>query len=92
MKEITIRVADSVYKELLTTMKFKKIMSSFHGIEDEFVLLVLFGIESGKKTLIIDEKQKNENVKISDDLKEVMLDVKKGRKSGNSKHSVGRKI
>jgi len=92
MKEITIQVADNVYKELLTTMKFKKLMDSFHGIQDEFVLLILFGIESGKKKLIIDEKPENETIKQSDDLKEINISLKKGRKSGNSKHSVGRKV
>jgi hypothetical protein len=85
MKELTIQVADNVYKELLTTMKFKKAMGSMHGIEDEFVLLILFGIESKKKKLIIDEKEKNEKISISDDLKEVMIDVKKGRKRGDCK-------
>lgn len=85
MKELTIQVVDNVYKELLTAMKLKKAMGSVYGIQDEFVLLILFGIESGKKKLIIDEKEKNERISISDDLKEVMINVKKGRKRGHCK-------
>jgi predicted CopG family antitoxin len=85
MKEITIQVADNVYKELLTSMKFKKMLGSIHGIEDEFVLLILYAVESKKPKLVIEEKQKNETIKISDDLKEIMTEVKKGRKRGNCK-------
>lgn len=85
MKEITIQVADNVYKELLTSMKFKKMLGSIHGIEDEFVLLILYAVESKKSKLVIEEKQKNETIKISDDLKEIMKEVKKGRKRGHCK-------
>lgn len=85
MKEITIQVADNIIKELIKTMKFKKILDQIHGVEDEFVLLVLYGLQAKKKIITIDEKQENETIKISNDLKEIMTEVKKGRKRGNFK-------
>jgi hypothetical protein len=85
MKEITIQVADNVYKKLLTTMKFKIMMGDVHTIEDEFILLVLYCVESKKSKLVIEAKRKNETVKISDDLKEITKKVKKGRTRANHK-------
>lgn len=85
MKEITIQVADNVYKKLLTTMKFKIMMGDVHTIEDEFILLVLYCVESKKSKLVIEAKRKNETVKISNDLKEITKKVKKGRTRANHK-------
>jgi hypothetical protein len=85
MKTLTIQLEDNVYKELLTTMKFKKIMGNIHGVEDEFILLILTAIESKKSKLRIEEKQKTNSTKISEELTKITKELKKGSESGNSK-------
>jgi len=91
MKETTIRVADSLIKELLRIMKFKKALGQLR-IEDEFTLLILYGLEAKKKIVTIDLKPENDELKLSSDVKQIIRDVKKGRKRGNCKQSVGRKV
>ena len=56
MKTVKLSIEDSVYKEIKNALGIKVALGSAYGVIDEFVSLVIQGIEEGIANIVIGQK------------------------------------